>query len=158
MSATASDESSGPGTAEPSTAGNLDLVRQVPLRLANGWAGFDDDALYVEREGERTRVAFDDLSELAYRDVDYFVVVLSIVLVGFGLWFVQRNPAALLFTLVGAASLVRLYRHRGELVIRVTGRAKPLTFHPADAPAFYDALGETMGGEIVSDRQPLIGS
>jgi len=157
MTATASEGSAGSpgGVAQP---GNLDLTRQVPLRLADGWAGFDDDALYIERDAERTRVGFDDVSELAYRDADYFVVVLSLVLVGFGLWFLPRNPASLLFSLVGVGSLVRLYRHRGQLVVRSPGRAKPLTFHPADAPAFYDDLGEAMGGEVVSDRQSLLGS
>lgn len=158
MSATEPDASDGLADQNQPRPANLDLIRQVPLRLANGWAGFDDEALYIEREGERTRVAFENVAELAYRDVDYFVVVLSVVLVGFGLWFVQRNPASLLFTLVGVVSLVRLYRHRGELVVRTNDRVKPLTFHPADAPAFYDALGEAMGGEVVSDRQPMFGS
>lgn len=150
------DEATPTGT-EFSDDVNLELVRQVPLRLSNGWAGFDEEALYLEREGERTRVAYEHVSEIAYRDLDYFVVVLSAALVGFGIWFVRETPASLLFSLVGLGSLVRLYRHRGELVVRASGRPKPLTFHPADAPAFYDALGETMGGDVVSDRESMFG-
>lgn len=152
-------ESDGTGGAEAGTSGpaTLDLTRQAPLRVDDGWAGFDDEALYVDRGGERIRVAFADVSELTYQDTDYFVVILSLVLVGFGLWFVGQTPASLLFSLVGVASLARLYRRRGKLVVRATGRAKPLAFHPADAGAFYDAVGEAMDGEVVSDRQALFG-
>lgn len=158
MSATAPEESSEAGADGVTSAAALDLTRQAPLRLDDGWAGFDDEALYLERDDERTRVAFEHVSELSYRDTDYFVVVLSVVLVGFGLWFVPRTPASLLFSAVGVASLVRLSRRRGELVVRASGRAKPLAFHPEDAGAFYDALGEAMDGEVVSDRQALFGS
>ena len=135
----------------------LDLRRQAPLRVADGWAGFDDEALYVERDGERIRVGFEQVTELSYRDTDYFVAVLSVVLVGFGLWFVRESPASLLFSLVGLASLFRLYRRRGTVVVRVADRPKPLAFHPTDGGAFYDALAEAIDGVELSGRQSLFG-
>lgn len=144
-----------PGTADSDDT--LDLRRQVPLRVAEGWAGFDDTALYVDRDGERVRVAFENVTELAYRDTDYFVAVLSLVLVGFGVWFLRESPFSLLFSLAGLASLYRLYRHRGEVVVRVTDRPKPLTFHPEDGGAFYDALAEEVSGEVISERGSLLG-
>lgn len=156
MSATASDGV--PGTDEELTGPeNFELTRQNDLRLETGWVGFDDEALYLERDGTRTRVAFGDVTELSYQDMDYFILVLSLVLVGFGLWFVGRTPASLLFSVVGVASFARLYRRRGTLVVRASGRAKPLAFHPADAGEFYDALGEALNGEVVSDRRALFG-
>ena len=144
-----------PGTAD--TDAPLDLRRQVPLRVADGWAGFDDEALYVEREGERVRVAFDHVTELSYRDTDYFVAVLSVVLVGFGVWFLRESPFSLLFSLAGVASLYRLYRHRGEVVVRVADRPKPLSFHPEGGGEFYDALAAELAGEVLSERGSLLG-
>ncbi|WP_157722475.1 hypothetical protein [Halolamina sp.] len=143
----------------PGTHGStgLDRNHQVALRVADGWASFDKEALFVERDGERVRVAFDNVTELSYRDTDYFLVVLSVVLVGFGLWFVPESPFSLLFSVAGLASLYRLYRHRGEVVVRVTDRPKPLTFHPTDGGAFYDALGAEMDGELLSDRTTFFG-
>lgn len=138
-------------------AASLDLHRQAPLRVGDGWAGFDDEALYVERDGERVRVDFENVTEFSYRDTDYFVVVLSVVLVGFGVWFVRETPASLLFSLAGIASLYRLYRRRGELVVRVADRPKPLSFHPEDGGGFYDDLAEAMDGEVVSSRESLFG-
>lgn len=138
-------------------AADLDLRRQAPLRVADGWVGFDDEALYVERDSERIRVGFDQLSELSYRDTDYFIAVLSVVLVGFGIWYVRETPRSLLFSLVGIASLYRLYHRRGEVVVRVADRPRPLTFHPEGGGAFYDALAETMGGEELSSRKSLFG-
>ncbi len=136
---------------------DLELTRQAPLRLSVGWAGFSDDALYVEENGERTKVDFENVTEIAFRDTDYFILVLSVTLVSFGLWFLQQTPVAVLFSLVGVGSLYNLYRQRNELVVRVSGRPKPLTVHPENAGAFYDALGETMGGEEVSSRETLFG-
>lgn len=143
------------GTAETDEA--LDLRRQVPLRIADGWTGFDGEALYVERDGERVRVAFANVTELSYRDTDYFIAVLSLVLVGFGVWFLRESPFSLLFSVVGVASLYRLYRHRGEVVVRVADRPKPLTFHPEAGGGFYDALAEAVGGEVISERGSLLG-
>jgi hypothetical protein len=137
-------------------AGNL--TRRTSLRLSDGWVGFDDEALYLDRDDERTKLSFENISELSFRDTDYFIVVLSLVLVGFGLWFLSKSPLSILFTVVGLASLYRLYTHRNELIVRASGRAKPLTFHPEDPDAFYEALGEAMGGEVVSDRGSLFGS
>ncbi|MFB6221687.1 MAG: hypothetical protein ABEH90_09660 [Halolamina sp.] len=158
MAETSRSEATGPADPEGLDPADLDLHRQAPLRLSAGWVGFDDAALYLEEDGRRTRVAFENVTEVAYRDTDYFIAVLSLVLVGFGLWFVPRTPAALLFSLIGVASLYRLYRHRGEVVVRASGRAKPLTFHPEDGGEFYDALCEGMGGEVVSDRKALFGA
>lgn len=144
-------------TASPDDSTVLELERQTALRVADGWAGFTADALFVERGGERIRVDFDNITQLSYRDTDYFIVVLSVVLVGFGLWFVPESPFSLLFSVAGLASLYRLYRHRGEVVVRVTDRPKPLTFHPEDGGAFYDALGEEMDGELLSNRSTFFG-
>ena len=136
---------------------SLDLRRQAPLRVADGWAGFDGEALYVDRDGERVRVAFEHVTELSYRDTDYFVVMLSLVLVGFGVWFLSESPFSILFSLFGLASLYRLYRHRGEVVVRVADRPKPLTFHPEAGGGFYDALTAEVAGEVISERGSLLG-
>lgn len=133
------------------------LTKQEPLRLSEGWAGFDDETLYLDRDGERVRVAFENVTEVTFRDYDYFLVVLSVVLVGFGVWFVHRTPASLLFSLVGLASLARLFRRRNEVTVRVAGRPKPIRFHPEDPGTFYDRLGREMEAEVVSDRTRLLG-
>lgn len=129
-----------------------DLRWRTSLRLTDGWVGFDDDALYLRRGDELARVAFENVVDVAYEDYDYFLLVLSLVLVGFGLWFVSDDPASLLFSLAGLGSLWRLYRRRGAVTVRVRNRARQLTFYPVDGTAFYDALGEAMDAEVVSDR------
>lgn len=148
----------GPAGVPDEGPADTDLTRREQLRLKTGWVGFDEQALYIEEDGERTKVKFENVSEIAFRDTDWFMVVISLTLIGFGLWFVRQSPASLLFSLAGIGSLYILYRQRNELVVRASGRAKPLTVHPEEPGAFYDALGETMGGEEVSSRETLWGS
>lgn len=117
-----------------------ETVRErLPLRTG-GAVVVTDDRLLVESD-ELTRVDLDDVAEVTVEDFDWFLGVLSALLVGYGLYSVPRNAAlGLAFAAFGGASLYWAYRKRGKARVRVVGRPKPISVFPADAAAFYDAL------------------
>ena len=111
-----------------------------PLR-GGGTLEVTDDDVVVTRNGESVHVDIDRVVEVSYASFDYFLSILSLALVGFGVVSLQRNvPVALFFVVAGAASLYRTYGRRGQLKFRVKGRAKPLTVYPVHAEAVYDGL------------------
>jgi len=138
------------------------LVAAVPegeaLRYSGGLrpggrVGLTDERLLVVRE-ETTSVALSGIEAVEMEDFDYFVGLLSLLLVGVGIWGLTRNPPlGLLFAAAGTASLYVSYRKRSKATVRVHDRAKPLVLYPADASAFYDALGRQL--EAYRDRHDL---
>lgn len=129
-------------------ARRFDLKDLRPLaRLRDGdggQVGLSDDALFVAcGDGPAVRVGYDSMAEVAVQSVDYFLSVMAVVIVGFGLYTVQTSvPGGLGLAAIGLVSGYRTYRRRAALVVRVTGRAKPLTLHPTDTDALYDALAD----------------
>lgn len=105
-----------------------------------GWVGLTDEALLLARDDECVRVALDDVAQVTVEEYDYFLAVLSAILVGFGLWYARQHPTALLFSLAGLASGYRVYRHRGEVTVHVRDRPRPIRFHPRDLDGFLTAV------------------
>lgn len=100
-----------------------------------------DDAIEIHRDDETLRFAFENIVEVSHAAFDYFLGILSIALVGFGILSFQRNiPAAVAFTALGLASLYRTYNRRGQLKFRIQGHAKPVIVYPEHAEAVYEAL------------------
>lgn len=109
-----------------------------------GRVGLTDERLLVVRE-ETTSVEFSSVQAVEMEDFDYFVGLLSLLLVGVGLWGLTRNPPlGLLFAAAGAVSVYVSYRKRSKATVQVHDRAKPLVLYPADAGGFYDALGRQL--------------
>ncbi|UPV76336.1 hypothetical protein M0R89_19430 (plasmid) [Halorussus limi] len=123
-----------------------ETVRErLALRTGGSVVLSDDFLLVVTGEGsgdpDLTRVALDDVAEVTVEEFDYFLAVLSVLLVGYGLYSVPRSAAlGLAFAAFGAASLYWTYRKRGKARIKVEGRAKPISLFPADTDAFTSAL------------------
>lgn len=113
-----------------------------------GTVAVTDDELLIAADDEVTRVALDDVAEVTYEEFDWFLGVLSVALVAWGLFSTQRSlPIGLAFAAFGAGSLYWTYRKRGKAKIRVVDRPKPLTVFPADSTAFMDALEVAMTEE-----------
>ncbi|WP_321112659.1 hypothetical protein [Halorussus salinisoli] len=125
-----------------------ETVRERLALRTGGSVALTDDRLLVSADDELTSVAFDDVTEVTVEDFDYFLGVLSAVLVGWGLYSTQRNAAlGLGFAAFGGVSLYWTYRKRGKARIKVVGRPKPISVFPADTEAFYDALEPLMAEE-----------
>lgn len=104
------------------------------------------DGIYVDRPGEATvYVDPGNVVEVERNDVDYFLGVLSVVLVGFGLYTLTNDLlAGVVFAAAGLLSCYLTYRKRGAVRFRVAGRAKPLTVYPANSTAAFEALRPIM--------------
>jgi hypothetical protein len=108
-----------------------------------GWVGLTDDhLLVVDPDDDDVRVALDEVAQVTLQDFDWFVGVLSVALVGFGLFMTRQNAlGGLAFAAFGAASLYWSYRKRQEVHVHVADRPKPITLYPAAADEFYETLG-----------------
>lgn len=107
------------------------------------------DGIYVDRPDEDTiRVDHGNVIEIQYESVDWFVAILSVVLVGFGLYSTPRDVLlGLAFAAAGAVSLYLTYRKRDKLSFKVSGRAKPLLVYPENAERVYRTLGALVAEE-----------
>ena len=119
------------------------LRYNVALRTG-GSVGLTDDRLLVVDE-QVTSIELDTVVEVTVQSFDWFLGILSVVLVVIG--FLATADSVLggaAFVLVGLASLYRTYRNRGEVYVQVNRRAKPLKFYPVEVEAFQKAMGRVM--------------
>lgn len=106
----------------------------------DGWVGLTSSVLVVSTD-ERYRVDAADIQEVTLEAVDWFVGVLGLVIVGYGLYSIQFDAVlGAAFAAVGVGSLYLTYRKRDRVRIRVVGRPKPLTLYPESPEAFRRAL------------------
>jgi hypothetical protein len=118
----------------------------------------DDRLLLTERDGSVTSVEYASIEEVTAEDYDWFLGVLSVGLVAFGVLSFDRNLfLGGAFALAGLASLYRVYQNRGEVRVDVRDRAKPLTFHLDDAETFLSRL-EPLLAEYESRLQERMGT
>ncbi|MFB6111727.1 MAG: hypothetical protein ABEJ35_04230 [Halobacteriaceae archaeon] len=136
------------------TEGPDEFDTRYPLRTG-GTVGLAEDALFVETESEGIRIDLDDVAKVTHRDMDWFVALLAVVVVGFGLFMTRESIlGGVAFVGIGLWSGYRAYTTRQEVKIRVRGRTKPVTIYPTDAEGFYQELGVELetGGE--GDQSP----
>lgn len=123
-------------------------VRESHSLRRGGILEVTDDDLVITRDDESVRIKIEQIVEVSHAQFDYFLSILSLALVGFGILSFERNvPAALLFTVAGIASMYRTYNRRGQLKFRVKGRAKPLIVYPVHAEAVYNGLEPYVAAE-----------
>lgn len=117
-----------------------------------GWLGIADDALFVVRDDDPpVRVALDDIEEVTRQQFDWFLIVLGLAIVGFGVYQASPHPlGAIAFIAFGVVTLLWAYRDREEIYVRVENRPEPLDVYPADADGFYGAMDEALHGEASS--------
>lgn len=116
-----------------------------PLRRG-GAVTVVDDALRIDRDGEDTiHIELDNVMEVTQRSVDWFTGILSVILVGIGLYLTQEHlVGGLVFAAAGAVSVYITYRRRDETNLRVQGRTKPVTVYPENGQRFYADLGRLL--------------
>lgn len=114
--------------------------------LKDGGSATVGDAQLLVSGDPGVKIDYDDVVEITVEEIDWFGVVLGLAVVGFGLVSITRD--ALLgaaFAALGVGSLYLTARRRNRVVVRVTGRPKPVTLYPEDATAFYRTLGDAAG-------------
>lgn len=121
------------------------MTEQFRLRRG-GTLTVSEDRLLVDRpDGQSLAIDPEDVVEVSLQGYDYFLVVMSLALAGFGLLSLSREfLLAFGFVAAGIGSLVLTYRKRYALRIRVAGRTDPVRIFPADPEACLDALAATV--------------
>lgn len=119
-----------------------EALRYVDDLRTGGAVGFTDERLLVvPDEDSPTSVALESVESVELQDVDWFDLVLGVVLFAFGVASVPRSaPVGGLLILAAVVSIVLTYRKRGRSRVSVHGRAKPLELYPADDQGFYGAF------------------
>lgn len=100
------------------------------------------DRLYVVRDGEDgVRFDVEDVVSVKYDSMDWFLAVLSVALVGFGVYSTTQHVlGGIAFALAGVVSLYVTYRKRGKLSFQVSGRTDPLIVFPERPRRVYETL------------------
>lgn len=112
----------------------------TPLRRG-GRVGVTDDRVLVVRSGETTSVELGTIAEITVQSFDWFLGILSTVLVGFGVLSLERNVVGgLLFAAFGIASFYWTYRKRGQVQLHLHNRRKAVTFSLDATDEFRDAM------------------
>lgn len=118
-------------------------------RLRGGGAiGVATDRFIVDRpKTEPLHVPFDQVKEIHEESIDWFLVIMSVLLFGFGVLSFERNLAGgVAFTLAGMGSLYFTYGRRGQVKITIENRAKPLTIYPRNVDRLKSALDPYVEG------------
>lgn len=123
-----------------------DTLAVTDGRLRIGGAG---DTVGAEdlgtAEGDTVAVSLARIEELTHQRVDWYLVLLGLAVVAFGLFSVPRNVVAgVAFALAGVVSLLVTWRRRDRVRVHVRGRPKPLTLHPAEPERFLSAVAAAL--------------
>ncbi len=122
------------------------LRYQTPIRHG-GRVGLTDERVLVVRQDETTSVHLGTINEVTIQSFDWFVGLLSAVLVGFGVLSFDRSViGGVLFLLFGVASLYWTYRKRGQVQLHLHERRKAITFSLDATEEFREALGTALDG------------
>ncbi|NHN62357.1 hypothetical protein G9463_03400 [Haloarcula sp. JP-Z28] len=123
----------------------VDTERYAGTLRTGGTVVLSADRLVIDRDDEPVVVDLDDVVEVSLQDIDWFLAVMSVALIGFGLLSLERS--VLLggaFAVAGAVSLALTYRKRYTLRVQVTGRTDPLRCFPADPQALLAELEQAL--------------
>lgn len=106
-----------------------------------GEVAVTDGRLLVKRTDELVSVPYANVSEVATERIDWFLVLMSLALVGFGVYSLSDNAVvgagAVAF---GGWSVYRTYRHRDRVRVHTHSRPKPVELFPADVDALHGEL------------------
>lgn len=105
-----------------------------------GVVGFTDERLLVV-DDDPVSVEFEHVGGVSAMQIDWFVAVLSVALIGVAVPAGLENPlVGVGFATAGAVSLVLVYRKRGRVQVNVDGRSKPVEFHVESTDEFLERL------------------
>lgn len=118
-----------------------EALRYTAARRREGAVGITDERLLLA-DDEVTSVELGRIDEVTARQVDWFVAVLSVALLGVGLLAGMDDPlVGVAFVAAGVVSLYVVYRKRGKVTVTVRDRGKPLEFYVHSTDEFIDRLG-----------------
>ncbi|WP_201294002.1 hypothetical protein [Natronorubrum halalkaliphilum] len=116
-----------------------------------------DSRLLVRKRDETTSVPYTNVSEVSNESFNWFLAILSLSLVAFGVYSIPENAfAGVGLAAFGCWSIYRTYRHRDRVRIHTHSQPKPVEVFPADAEALYDELEpaiETVRAEQEAKRE-----
>lgn len=116
-------------------SGGERLRYDAPLRTG-GVVGITDRRLLVIEDGT-VSVPLENVKEIQIESFDWFLGVLSVALVGFGLYSFDVNVlGGIAFTAVGLASCYRTYARRNRVIVELHAGGKPVDFFLEDTAAF----------------------
>jgi len=138
---------------EDRAAGETTITR-MGLRTG-GWIGYNERGVYIDRnEGTRIKIPHGKVTQVALRDVEWDLALMSLLLLGVGAFVATtRNPLiGIGFAVVGSVSLYLTYRKRYELRIDVMNERTPITVYPTYPAECHETLVERIrAGASVED-------
>lgn len=109
-----------------------------------GVLGLTDARVLVVGE-EAVSVPFENVREVTVQSLDWYLVVLSVVLVGIAAaLFPDDPPLAVGFALFAVGNVWWTYRKRNRVRLKTHSRPSPVTFHVDDPDSLYDALDRAL--------------
>lgn len=110
----------------------------------DGRLGLTDDRILVVGE-EAFGVPFENVQEVTVQPLDWYLVVLSVVLLGIAaVVFPGNPPLGAGFALVAVANGYWTYRKRNRVRVLTHSRPRPLTLYVDDPSTLYDALDRAL--------------
>ena len=100
-----------------------------------------EQRVLVRSPDEITSVPYTNVSEVSHESFDWFLAIMSLALVGFGVYSIPANAfVGVGLAAVGLWSLYRTYRHRDRVRIHTHSQAKPVEVFPENVDALYAEL------------------
>lgn len=125
------------------------IERIFPLRHG-GALGIAREYLIIARKSKTIRVNADDVVEVSLQPIDWFLVVMSVVIAGFGVLTANRSAiGGVAFVAFGVLNLYWTYRKRGAIRISVEGKRKTVTFRPEEPREAFVGLKPLLGDRVV---------
>lgn len=108
--------------------------------LRDGRLGLTDDRMLVLGD-EAVSVPFDNVREVTIQSIDWYLIVLSVVLLGIAGVVLPNDPLlGGAFALFAVGNGYWTYRKRNRVRVKTHSKPKPITFYVEDPEALSDAL------------------
>jgi len=125
------------------------------MDVVSGGGEDDDVAGDDESDGDEEVVSIplESVSELTKQSIDWFLLLMDIAIVAFGLFSLARTLlGGVGFLLAGVVSLALTWRRRGRVRVRTHARPKPMDTYPASPAAFLGAVDDAL--TPIRERRP----
>ena len=109
-----------------------------------GVLGLTDDRVLVVGD-ESVSVPFENVREVTVQSIDWYLIVLSVVLLGVAAVLFPDDPLlAVAFALFAVGNVYWTYRKRNRVRVKTHSRPRPVTFYVDEPQVLYDALEGTL--------------
>ncbi|MCU4925882.1 hypothetical protein OB905_07780 [Halobacteria archaeon AArc-dxtr1] len=116
-----------------------------------------ESRVLVHTDDEVTSVPYENVSEVATENLNWFLAIMSGALVLFGIYSMTENAfVGAFFAAFGLWSVYRIYRNRDRMRIHTHSQPKPVEVFPEDVDALYADLEpaiETVRAEQERDAE-----